>query len=298
MRVVPRRKKDRGGGQSAAPAGPASGAPATGPVGPAGGAPAAPADPSRKPSAPPSPTGSPPSAGSPSPPGSPPSSVGGRTSESSATKTLDPAEWTSDETVRRRVRSSERQRMAGEIKRSRAGLRGGRRQAARDRRSSLLIMVMLLGLLIATVVVSGALVAASMETRPITLAAPLHIFPVSRTVPGQCPAGTAGISGQANTGPACYQLSRGIAISRVADLGVQRSEAGRYEVAITLRNSDREAFATLTRRTLGRDLAFVVRNRLVTVPRVDTPILDGKIVITGPRTKAEADALVRSLRGR
>jgi hypothetical protein len=160
-------------------------------------------------------------------------------------------------------------------------------------------MVVMLGVLIAAVVVSGALVAASLQTRPITLAAPLHIYPVARTVPGQCPAGTAGISGQANTGPACYQLTRGIAIRRVADLSVQRSQRpGAYDVALTLRSSDRQAFAALTRASLNRDLAFVVRNRLVTVPRVDAPILDGEVVVTGPRNHAEADRLLRSLRGR
>jgi hypothetical protein len=296
MRVVPRRKKDRGR-ESAAPgdssgpggSGGSGGAGAPGPSGPGGATPGTPA-----PGATP--------AGSAASGSAPAGTVTGeRVSQSFATKSVDPAGWTSAETLRRRARSSERQRAAAEVKRSRAGLRGDpalRRQAVRDHRTSMLVMVLLLGLLIATVVVSGALVAASMQTRPITLAAPLHIFPVSRTVPGQCPAGTAGISGQASTGPACYQLSRGLAIRRVADLGVQRNNAGRYEVAITLRNSDRQAFATLTRRTLNRDLAFVVRNQLITVPRVDTPILDGKIVITGPRNESEADALVRSLRGR
>src|SRR5690606_41422967 len=65
------------------------------------------------------------------------------------------------------------------------------------------------------------------------------------------------------------------AIREVADLRVQRSrvQPGGYDVALTLRPSDRKAFAYLTRATVGRDLAFVVRNRIITLPRVDMAIL-------------------------
>jgi hypothetical protein len=207
----------------------------------------------------------------------------------------------SEETLRRRARAAERRREAAEVKRS----RGAQRQSAarqdkavREHRSSLLVMIVMLGVLIATVVVAGGLLAASMRTRPVTLAAPLHIYPVTQTVPGQCPAGTQGITGQTSTGLACYQLSQGIAIRKVADLRVQKARTrGAYDVAVTLRTNDRRAFAILTRATLNRDLAFVVRDRLVTVPRVDTPILDGKVVITGPPSRTEANALVRSLKG-
>jgi hypothetical protein len=206
-----------------------------------------------------------------------------------------------EETLRRRARAAERRRAAAEAKQSRAVQRqNAARQdkAAREHRSSLLVMILMLGLLIATVVVTGGLVATSMRSRPIALAAPLHIYPVTQTVPGQCPAGTQGITGQTSTGLACYQLTQGIAIRKVADLRVQKARTrGAYDVAVTLRTNDRRAFATLTRATLNRDLAFVVRDRLVTVPRVDSPILDGKVVITGPPSRAEANRLVRSLKG-
>ncbi|GLZ06453.1 hypothetical protein Acsp03_39190 [Actinomadura sp. NBRC 104412] len=272
MRVIPRRRKGRRGPQDTAPV--------PTPVPPASSASLASSEPAGAVAA------------------VPDAEAGG---EPEATRTLDPADWSSPD-ARRRARSAERQRAAAELKRSRAALRRStlrQDRAVRDHRSSLLIMVIMLGLLIATVVVSGGLVAASMRNRPITLAAPLHIYPVVRTVPGQCPAGTAGISGQTPGGPACYQLTRGIAIRRVADLGVQRAQrAGAYDVAVTLRSNDRRAFAALTRASLHRDLAFVVRDRLVTVPRVDAPILNGKVVITGPRNRAEADRLVTSLRGR
>ncbi|WP_165502949.1 SecDF P1 head subdomain-containing protein, partial [Actinomadura fibrosa] len=172
-------------------------------------------------------------------------------------------------------------------------------RAADQHRSAMLIMVLTLGLLIAAVVVTGSMIAASMRTQPVTLASPLHVYPVTQATPGQCPAGTQGITGQAGTGPTCYRLSQGIAIHKVSDLRVQRARGtSGYDVAVTLRPVDRRAFADLTRATVGRDLAFVVGNRLVTLPRVDMAILDGKVVVTGPPDRAAADKLVRELKGR
>ncbi len=219
-----------------------------------------------------------------------------------------PASPAETEAARRRARSAERRRAAAEVKRSRAGLRRNRphrtpptpARAAEQHRSAMLVMVLTLGLLIAAVAVTGALIASSMRTQPVTLAAPLHVYPVTQTSPGQCPAGTPGISGQSATGPTCYRMAQGIAIREVADLRVQRSrvQPGGYDVALTLRPSDRKAFADLTRATVGRDLAFVVRNRIITLPRVDMAILDGKVVVTGPPDRASANRLVRELKGR
>ncbi|NDU77805.1 hypothetical protein GWI34_35115 [Actinomadura sp. DSM 109109] len=210
------------------------------------------------------------------------------------------------EAERRRARASQRQREAAEMKRSRAARRQGRpyresapARAADQHRSALLVMVLTLGLLIAAVAVTGGLIASSMRTRPVTLAAPLHVYPVAQTLPGQCPTGTQGITGQAATGPACYRLTQGIAIRKVADLRVQKSRVkpGGYDVAVTLRPADRRAFADLTRATVGRDLAFVVGERLVTLPRVDMAITDGKVVITGSPDRSSARALARRLSG-
>ncbi|TDD73969.1 SecDF P1 head subdomain-containing protein [Actinomadura rubrisoli] len=213
-----------------------------------------------------------------------------------------------DADQRHRERVAKRRRAAAEAKRSRAEQRQNRarRNAAPEaratdqHRSAMLIMVLTLGLLIAAVAVTGGMIAASMRTRPVTLAAPLHVYPVTQATPGQCPAGTKGITGQAGTGPTCYQLIRGIAIHKVADLRVQKSRGtpGGYDVAVTLRPVDRRAFANLTRAMVGRDLAFVVRERLVTLPRVDMAILDGKVVVTGSPDRASADKLVRELKGR
>ncbi|WP_245679616.1 SecDF P1 head subdomain-containing protein [Actinomadura hibisca] len=210
-----------------------------------------------------------------------------------------------DPDQRRRARVSQRQRTAAEVKRSRAALRGDRtrqtqrEREAREHRAALLVMVITLGLLIAAVAVTGGMIAASRHAQPITLAAPLHVYPVSQVTAGQCPAGTPGITGPAATGPTCYRLAQGIAIRKVADLRVQKSADGRgHDVAVALRSADQRAFADLTRATVGRQVAFVVREQLVTAPRVDTPITDGKVVITGPPTKPEAEKILRELRGR
>ncbi|WP_325052957.1 SecDF P1 head subdomain-containing protein, partial [Actinomadura sp. WAC 06369] len=208
---------------------------------------------------------------------------------------------------RRRARAAERRRAAADAKRSRAALRPGpaRRESpqvrAADRhRSALLVMVLTLGLLIAAVAVTGGLIAASMRTRPVPLADPLHIYPVTQATPGQCAAGTRGITGQSASGATCYRLEQGLAIHEVAELHVQRSRVrqGGYDVALTLRPADRNAFADLTRSTVGRDLAFVVRDEIVTLPRVDMEITDGNIIVTGAQDRASAVRLVRDLRGR
>ncbi|MFB4305621.1 hypothetical protein [Actinomadura sp. GTD37] len=212
------------------------------------------------------------------------------------------------EAARRRARAAERHRQAAEVKRSRAGRRRPRPRrtpanpvkAADQHRAALLVMVLTLGLLIAAVAVTGGLIASSMKTRPVALTAPLHIYPVAQATAGPCPAGTQGITGQAGNGPTCYHLTQGIAIHKVADLRVQKSRVrpGGYDVAVTLRPVDRQAFAQLTRATVGRDLAFVVRDRLVTLPRVDMAITDGKVVVTGSPDRATAKRLVRELKGR
>ncbi|RFS86098.1 hypothetical protein D0T12_05555 [Actinomadura spongiicola] len=221
-----------------------------------------------------------------------------------------PPSTAAEEAARRRERLAERRRAAAEAKRNRAALRERRPRpygaavppatAADQHRSALLVMVLTLGLLIATVAVTGALIASSMRTRPVTLAAPLQIYPVTQATPGQCPTGTRGITGQFGAGPMCYRLAQGIAIHKVADMRVQKSRMrqGGYDVAVTLRTVDRAAFADLTRATVGRDLAFVVRNRLITLPRVDMAINDGKIVVTGPPDRASANRLIRALKGR
>ncbi|SEG30721.1 hypothetical protein SAMN04489712_104321 [Thermomonospora echinospora] len=200
-----------------------------------------------------------------------------------------------DRRAAERARRADALRRVQEQRRARAGR--GRHKAARSR-PALLALVITLGVLIAAVAVTGTLIATSREEKPMPLAAPLHVYPVTQVVSGACPAGTQGITGQTVSGPACYQLSSGIAIRRVTELRVQQGQAaGTHDVAISLSGTDRQAFAGITRQTVGRTVAFVVRDQLVTAPRVDMPITDGKVVVTGRFTKSDADRLVRTLKG-
>jgi hypothetical protein len=164
-------------------------------------------------------------------------------------------------------------------------------------RPALLSGVILLAMVIIAVTVTGTVAATSRMARQTPLASPLLVYPVSQTTPGQCLPGVQGVSALAASGPVCYQVSQGIAIHRVSDLHVQHGTTG-YDVSIKLLNADARAFSDLTRRMVGQNLAFVVRGRLVTAPRVDMPITKGQILITGPVTRADAERTLSELRGR
>jgi SecD-like export protein len=164
-------------------------------------------------------------------------------------------------------------------------------------RPALLAGVIMLAMVIIAVMVTGTVAATSRMSRQTPLASPLLVYPVARTTPGQCLPGVQGLSALAASGPVCYQVSQGIAIHRVGDLHVRRGTSG-YDVSITLLHPDARAFADLTRRMVGQNLAFVVRGRLVTAPRVDMPITKGQILITGPTTRAAAERTLKELRGR
>lgn len=175
--------------------------------------------------------------------------------------------------------------------------RGGAPRAVTPR-PALLAGIVMLTMVVTGVAVSGIMAAASMKTRQTSLASPLLIYPVSQTTPGQCVPGVQGVSAEVASAPVCYQVTQGIAIHRVSDLHVQHGTAG-YDVSIKLLAADAKAFADLTRRTVGQNLAFVVRGRLVTVTRVDMPITKGQILIIPPgtTTRAVAERTVSQLRG-
>jgi hypothetical protein len=163
-------------------------------------------------------------------------------------------------------------------------------------RPALLAGVIMLTLVIIAVTVTGIVAATSTMSRQTPLASPLLVYPVSQTTPGQCLPGVQGVSALAASGPVCYQVTQGIALHRVSDLHVQHGAAG-YDVSIRLLHADARAFAELTRRMVGQNLAFVVRGRLVTAPRVDMPITKGQILITGTTTRADAERTLSELRG-
>lgn len=166
---------------------------------------------------------------------------------------------------------------------------------AGSRRRGLLIVV-LLAVLIAAVGVTGTVMAVSRPDESQPLASPLSVFPVTSVTPGQCAAGTRGVNATTATGPACYQVANGIVIREVAGMAVQ-PRGGQYDVAIDLLPTDRRSFGALTRSALGREVAFVMRDRLITAPRVDMPITGGRVLLTGSFSRADADRLVRELTG-
>jgi hypothetical protein len=163
------------------------------------------------------------------------------------------------------------------------------------RRAGLAVIVTL-GVVAAAVALTGTMIASSGRTHPAKFRAPLLVYPVTQANPGQCPAGTQGITGPGQQGQTCYQVSRGIVIRRVTDIHVQRGGTG-YEVSMSLLPADSRSFASLTRRMSGGSLALVVRGRLVTAPSVQGPITEGKILITGATRREDADQLVRQLKG-
>jgi hypothetical protein len=159
-----------------------------------------------------------------------------------------------------------------------------------------LAVIITLGVVAAAVALTGTVIASSGDTHPAKFKSPLLVYPVTQASPGQCPAGTQGITGPGTQGQTCYRVAQGIVIRRVTDIHVQRGGAG-YDVSMSLLPADSRAFASLTRRMTGGSLALVVRGRIVTAPSVSGPITEGRILITGATRREDADRLVRELKG-
>ncbi|HEU5155400.1 MAG TPA: hypothetical protein VFU43_00250 [Streptosporangiaceae bacterium] len=159
-----------------------------------------------------------------------------------------------------------------------------------------LAVIITLGVVAAAVALTGTVIASSGKTHPAKFKSPLLVYPVTQVTPGQCPAGTPGITGPGTQGQTCYRVAQGIVIRRVTDIHVQRGGAG-YDVSMSLLPRDSKSFAALTRRMTGGSLALVVRGRVVTAPSVSGPITEGKILITGATRREDADRLVRELKG-
>jgi len=66
-------------------------------------------------------------------------------------------------------------------------------------------------------------------------------------------------------------------------------------VLITFNAEGREAFAEATREQVGRRLAILIEGEVVLAPVIMTPLLDGKVVITGNYSEAETEALAAKL---
>lgn len=59
------------------------------------------------------------------------------------------------------------------------------------------------------------------------------------------------------------------------------NDKGRWEVLLTFNNSGQDRWADLTRRTVGKEVAVVLDNQVVSAPRINEPINDGRAAISG-----------------
>lgn len=71
--------------------------------------------------------------------------------------------------------------------------------------------------------------------------------------------------------------------------------SGSPSVGLTFSSDGAKKFAEITKRNIGRPLAIFLDNHVVTAPKVETAITDGKAVITGNYTLDEAKRLVIQL---
>lgn len=173
------------------------------------------------------------------------------------------------------------------------------RTARRNARPGLIAIVIILWVMIATIAISGTLIAAFSQEHPARFSSPLRIYPITQQIPGaQCPPGVRGVVGPGGAGQVCYQLTTGITIRRVNDIHVERATTGGYAVSLTLIPPDSKALRRLTRGTPGRFFALTVRDQIVTAPRVDAPITKGRVLITGNLTQRDANAIVSRLKGK
>jgi preprotein translocase subunit SecD len=69
----------------------------------------------------------------------------------------------------------------------------------------------------------------------------------------------------------------------------------RPTITITFTNAGRKEFADVTRQNLGKRLAIVIGGALLTAPTIRSEIADGKAVITGSFTYAEAKDMARKI---
>jgi len=77
---------------------------------------------------------------------------------------------------------------------------------------------------------------------------------------------------------------------------VTTNQLGKYEVAFELTSEGSQQFATYTRQHIGTVLAIVLDKQVISAPRIDSAITEGRGVITGAFTQEEANSLAVQLR--
>ncbi len=71
--------------------------------------------------------------------------------------------------------------------------------------------------------------------------------------------------------------------------------SGDPQISIRLNNEGAERFAKATRDNIGKQLAIVIRQQVVSAPRINEPITGGMVVINGNFTEQDAADLARKL---
>lgn len=74
------------------------------------------------------------------------------------------------------------------------------------------------------------------------------------------------------------------------------AENGRTVISISLSPDAAKRFATLTEKHVGKPMQLVIGDRILMTPRIQTPITGGRVQITGPFSRAEAEAMIAKLR--
>ncbi|MCT4639414.1 MAG: hypothetical protein N4A72_17045 [Bacteroidales bacterium] len=71
-----------------------------------------------------------------------------------------------------------------------------------------------------------------------------------------------------------------------------------YEINLVLTQEGAKKFHLLTKKNIGKPIAIVIANKIVTIPKVNTPISGGKVSISGDFTEKEIDNMVESLKNK
>jgi preprotein translocase subunit SecD len=80
------------------------------------------------------------------------------------------------------------------------------------------------------------------------------------------------------------------------NIQVTTSQTGEYQVAFELSGDGAKIFSDFTTQHVGKILAIVLDKRIISAPRINTPITDGRGVITGNFTMQSANDLAIQLR--
>jgi len=94
-------------------------------------------------------------------------------------------------------------------------------------------------------------------------------------------------------GPVFHTVMTG---SGLKEAGVTTSQTGEYQVAFELQGDDIKTFATFTSQNIGNVLAIVLDKEVISAPRINDAITDGKGVITGNFDVESANDLAVTLR--